>query len=80
MQPQQRHGRCEHLLEVPVCACTYPSSSKPPRSACLALQAFYAAGLEAVRLPSLGTTWEHKALCEAAGHMLQASPQVWSSP
>ena len=39
-------------------------------------QAFYGAGLEVVRLPSSGSTWEHKALCGAAGHMLQAPPQL----
>ena len=53
-----------------------PFPGRHLQSSCLSLQAFYAAGLEAVRLPSLGHTWEHKALCEAAGHMLQAYPPV----
>ena len=76
MQPQQTHGRCVHFHAVPVCACTCPLFRKPLEIGLPSLQAFYAAGLEVVRLPSLGSTWEHKALCEAAGHMLQASPQV----
>lgn len=75
MQPLQRHGRFVNFHEVLVCAWICPLL-RHVRSVCLALQAFYAAGLEAVRLPILGSTWEHKALCEAAGHMLQASPQV----
>ena len=43
-------------------------------------QAFQAAGLEVGHPPSSGSIWEHKALCEAAGLILQTPPDLsgWS--
>ena len=40
------------------------------------MAALCTAGLEVLRQPNLGSTWEHKALCEAAELMLQAHPQL----